>query len=1213
MMRDIVSRVLSGNFIPAQGHLDFSTTRVEIGVSCDCDYEGSFHIVSSNGGKAEGRVFSSDTRMECLNTELTGSDTEIAYHFHGDLSDPGDVVEGFFGIVSSYGEYTIPFSVKIEPGELASNRGPIKNLFSFTNLAKTDWKEAVRLFYEPGFAGILMGSDEQFLGIYGALSSKKGSEQNLEEFLISTGRKTVVTFSSNRKVYDTSITAGELSETVIEREIEIVRNGWGYTDISLETDSDFMFTEREKLTDEDFSGNICNVKVFFDLAKCGRGRHEGKLRLKTGFTELEIPVVFRGRSEIITSKVTRSRTRLLVKLTRDYINHDFGFISDDEWFRECVSNVEQLSELKSNAIFVKLFKARLLCLENRNNEASWLVDQAAEMIEHEQKKGNLTQEEAYEAYAYHWLVAAHVRQDREFLKMAATNVETLYRKCPGNWQIGIIALNLPTSYAANSYTKWAHLENLYERGSRSAALYSEGVKIINENPVILKKLTPHAVQTIFFGVRYKAFNPRSVECIIDLYSGESNFKYVHLRTLELLYEMKPDNRVLGMLCGFLIRHNVRVSRANRWYRIAIEKELKLTNLYEMFIQSIDMDAEEEIPLVVLMYFGYRNNLSDDRLAYFYYYLIRHKEEYRELYDNNLQNMDFFAVGQIAKSRISRHLAVLYEEVLRPETLSRQQAIGFAKIVFSKKLICENKKQGKVFVYQKGCTEPLEYVLEDGVAYITSYGSSIIVIEDKEGNRYIDSAKYSMEDMLPVARYLNSITELVWDNERLNLYLLGSGKNSVTVTRENVDRYMHLASSNIIRDYAKQKMLVECFEYYMIRENNEMAEKIYRMLSGRTLTAGQRKIMLPFLSRIGHADTAAEWIETYGPYFAGEDNIKKILERELLPRENKNTGNRDPIITQCALYVFRKGNPGTLITGYLAQNYRGLIREMCEIRRALKNYDMQTGAIDKHIIIQHMYTQAFVPEISEISRDFVAANPDTDTALAVLYVAAYSYLAGNGSFSSELMRDIADFYMHGRPLSQTVKLAFLKYYSENPSELNETLTGIVVDFLREEIDDRVYLSFFRKFLRTEAFDDPILKKKLERVTGELMDRTIVDYKGEPGSTAKIHYMISEDGKEGHYAEGPMREACAGICFKDFILFHGEKLKYYITEDDDEDSPLLDSGELSIAGRAPGKKESKYDIINDLIMSNENKDYERFDSLLKDYYRKEFISEELFRLM
>lgn len=1212
-MRDIVSRVLNGNYIPAQGHLDFSTARVEIGVSCDCDYEGTFNITSSNGGRVEGVVFSSDTRMECLNTELTGNSTEVAYHFHGDLSGPGDIIEGFFGIVSSYGEYTIPFIVKVEPGELSSCRGPIKNLFSFTNLAKTDWKEAVGLFYDPGFSKILLGSDEQFISIYEALSTSPGNEQNLEEFLISTGRKNVVTFSGNRKVFDTAITAGELSEKVIEREVEIVRNGWGYTDISVETDSDFMFTEMDRLTDDDFIGNICNIKLFFDLSKCGKGRHEGKLILRTNFTVLEIPVVIRGRTEIISAKMNRSKMRLTAKLTDDYIKHGLGLISDEEWFRESASNVEQLAELKGNAVFVKLFKARLLCLENRNNEASWLVDQAAEMIEHEQKEGNLSQLETYEAYAYHWLVAANVKPEREFVKMAAGKVETLYRKYPDSWQMGIIAISLPTSYAANSYTKWALLENLYDRGCRSAALYFEGVKIINENPAILKKLTSHAVQTIYFGVKNNAFNPRSIEYIIDLYAGESDFKYVNLRTLECLYEIKPDNRVLGTLCSFLVRHNIRVPRAAKWYRLAIEKELKITNLYEEFIQSIDIEADEDIPLVVLMYFGYRNNLSEERLAYYYYYLIRHKEEFRDLYENSLQNMDFFAVGQIAKSRISRHLAVVYEEVLRPELLSRQQAIGFAKIVFSKHLTCDSKKSGRVFVYQKGCLEPLEYELKEGEAYITSFGASLIVLEDKQGNRYIDSVKCSLEDMLPVARYLNSITELVWDNERLNLYLLGSGNNSVTVTRENVDRFMQLATSKIIRPEVRQKMLVECFEYYMIRENNEMAEKIYRMLDKDMLTARQRCTMLPFLSRIGQAGTAVNWIERYGPYFAGEDNIKKFLERELLPRETTAPAKKDPLITQCAMYVFRKGNPGTLITAYLAQNYRGLIREMIEIRRALCKYEMPTGAIDKHILIQHMYTFTYVPEISDISREYVAANPDNDTSLAVIYVASYNYLTGNGVISSALMRDIADFYMHGKQISQPVKLAFLKYYADNPSELNETLTGLVVEFLRDEIDERIYLGFYRKFLRTEAFDDPILKKKLERVTGELKDRTIVDCASEPGNPPRIHYMISEDGKNGQYAEGPMREACAGMCFKDFILFSGETLKYYITEGDDEDAPLLDSGDISIAGRAPGRNDSKYDMINDLIMSNEAGDYENFERLLKEYYRKEFISGELFKLI
>ena len=41
--------------------------------------------------------------------------------------------------------------VTVEHGVLNSSVGPIRNLFHFANLAKSNWKEAVRLFYRPEF------------------------------------------------------------------------------------------------------------------------------------------------------------------------------------------------------------------------------------------------------------------------------------------------------------------------------------------------------------------------------------------------------------------------------------------------------------------------------------------------------------------------------------------------------------------------------------------------------------------------------------------------------------------------------------------------------------------------------------------------------------------------------------------------------------------------------------------------------------------------------------------------------------------------------------------------------------------------------------------------------------------------------------------------------------------------------------------------------
>ena len=183
-MRDIISRILEGNYIQSSGILNCSASKVEIAVSCDCDYEGSFRIFTSDGSVFESRIISSDSRMEVLSPEVAGTESDILYHFHGDLCKPGDEIKGSFSVISNHGELNIPFVVKIEPGELLSSAGQIRNLFNFVNLARTNWDEALELFYSPDFKGILSGSDEYYMGMYLALSANPGNSQNLEEFLL---------------------------------------------------------------------------------------------------------------------------------------------------------------------------------------------------------------------------------------------------------------------------------------------------------------------------------------------------------------------------------------------------------------------------------------------------------------------------------------------------------------------------------------------------------------------------------------------------------------------------------------------------------------------------------------------------------------------------------------------------------------------------------------------------------------------------------------------------------------------------------------------------------------------------------------------------------------------------------------------------------------------------------------------------------------------
>ena len=160
-MRRVLSRILQGNYTSEDLTLDFSCSRIELDIPAGEEYEGSFHVYSPKDNVPEGKVISSDLRMVLINDTLTGTDSEITYRLEKDYCYEGDTVKGVFSVISSMGEYYIPFTVNIVRPVPTSSIGPIKNLFHFTNLGRSDWKEAVSLFYSKHFPYVIADADTQ--------------------------------------------------------------------------------------------------------------------------------------------------------------------------------------------------------------------------------------------------------------------------------------------------------------------------------------------------------------------------------------------------------------------------------------------------------------------------------------------------------------------------------------------------------------------------------------------------------------------------------------------------------------------------------------------------------------------------------------------------------------------------------------------------------------------------------------------------------------------------------------------------------------------------------------------------------------------------------------------------------------------------------------------------------------------------------------------
>ena len=102
-------------------------------------------------------------------------------------------------------------------------------------------------------------------------------------------------------------------------------------------------------------------------------------------------------------------------------------------------------------------------------------------------------------------------------------------------------------------------------------------------------------------------------------------------TLRRIYEKTPSPSLLQAICSLLIKGN-RIGREYaQWYRAGVEQDLRVTRLYEYFMNSLDPEEETQIPRSALMYFAYQSNLDQEHLAFLYAYIQKHRAEFPELY------------------------------------------------------------------------------------------------------------------------------------------------------------------------------------------------------------------------------------------------------------------------------------------------------------------------------------------------------------------------------------------------------------------------------------------------------------------------------------------------------------------------------------------------------------------------------------------------------
>lgn len=1185
-MKEIIGKILEGNFDYDNGSLDFSCSKLEISLRPGETAEGVFRIFGTEGKPLEGEVFSSDMRMECLTRQFTGSGEEIGYRFCSEELEEGDVVKGEFYVISSQGEYYLPYVVTVEHTQIESSLGSIKNLFHFANLAKVNPGEAVSLFYSPEFSKVFTGNDRQYYNLYQGLKVYPGNAQNVEEFLLGINKKQKIEYL----IQEEEIRL-EAAEGVTGTILNITKNGWGYVQLFIETEGDFLYTEKTMLTDDDFLGNYCRLPVYMDNGLLHEGNNYGSVRLYNASEAMTVPVTVKCRMGTRSARTVLERQRQVVQLMEYYQAFRMKKVSTATWLKETGKLVERLTAINENDVSARLFQAQLLITGERYNEAQWILDHAADILEQRE-------EESPVLWAYYLYLTTLVSREEEYVDKITAQVEKIYRKNRSEWRVAWLLLYLSEEYGRSASKKLMFLEEQFNRGCRSPIIYIEALLLIHMNPALLMKLGGFEKQILNYAAKKDFLSADMIYQSVYLIQKQREYSPGIFKYLEACYRTKQDDSVLREICTQLIRGNRVGPEYFPWYKKGVERELRITRLYEYYMMSVDLNYTGALPRMVMMYFSYQSSLDYERNAFLYANIHRYREKNTELYESYRETIEQFVVEQIQKNRINGDLAYLYKEVLVPRIITEPVAEALARLLFVNLIQTERKDIRQVIVYQPWADTEYQYPMSDGIAWVPLFGNDYTVLfEDGNRNRYAAGVAHTTRKLMIPGKLAKMIAPMVCGQLGYDVYMCMAGKEPAEITEENEARFLRLQQSPAIVAEYKREICIRLIQYYYDHDKIKELDEYLERMDISLLTAKERSEALKYLVLRGKEQKAYEYVCRYGPYHAEPKTLMRLCSHILA----ENGFSEDRQLTMILIYAFRRGKYDENVLRYLSCYYRGMTKELRDIWKAAEAFDVDTYAMSERMIVQMLFSGAYIGEKMQVFKSYVSGGAKPEVEAAFLAQCAYDYFVKDKLTDGYVFEEIYRMYSRGEALPEVSKIALLKYCAENKKTAEPEMTQALLEFLRELLQRRVYLKFMLEYA------------DLEPALNRLLDKTIVEYKAHPDARAVMHYVIErEDTGESEYLTEEMQQVFGGVCFKTFVLFFGESLQYYIVEERNGSEQLTESGTIQKSDIGSNVQDSKFTLINDIVIGNTLKDYDTVDRLMEEYYYKEFMRERLFRL-
>lgn len=1179
-MKEKIERLSRCEFIYELPKIVLSAEELLITIESGGSFKGEFMISNSVNSRMKGVLYSSCKSFIIEDDKFIGEENKIHYHVTGEYLEPGEKIKGNVSIVSDCGELLLPFQIHVLEQGISSSIGQIKDMFQFTNLASEDWAQAKQLFKSGELSKIMKHRDGRQMLIYKTLQKGSGMSQAMDEFLIGARKKSEVKITADKVHFSYEASKYNFMDKVV-----LTKEGWGYSQIRISSTADFIVPERKIVWADNFDGNTYQVNFVIQVENMKDGIHCGQILIETIHQTIPILITVSCSRGMVEKRLEhRKKQQYELKLVQNYLDFRFNRRNASKYAAEA-EGLLTINE-REKSFLLSLYSVHVEMVSGKESKAR---EDLREIEERLYQNHHMTSVENG-IYLY---VRALLGKGAVDIKETTERIREIYQKESDAWILLWCIHYLDKSYDFNKQKKYDEMKEQCIRGCNSPVMYYEAAYLMNENPALLKSLDAFELRVLAFAVRNRFVNKDLGRAVSYLAVRSKGRESLLIWILKKIYEQYKIKETLTAICTILIRERRMDSKAFDWYKHGIEEQLRITELPEYYIYSMGKD-EAEINHSILTYFTYNNKLPDRKKAILFAKIIERKEKEPAVYRAYEQGMKEFVLQKLSMGTINEEMGILYDDILYSIPLDEKIAAWIPEVAFYYCLKCQNKNMKNVIVVHKELMNETVIPLNDGKAYIELYTDNTeIFLADEKNHRYDVTIPYTLEKMVHLDFLLEKCYELNVKNPKLLIHLSDKVQAYQKFDDSAIQLRSQVALLPEISEERKQEYIKTLIFYFYENCEGELLESYLSFIDLHQLDqASRNKIIEIMILRDLYNPVLMALVEF------GYENIEVKRLLKLCSRIIKNLGEdleKIDILRDICHYVFERGKYDEAVLDYLVTYFYGTTKEMYELWKAAKNFDVDTMELEDRLLAQMLFAESYLGNAVPVFMSYYRSGYNRKLIRAFLSYYSYKYLIKDRLPEPELF-DVMK-REAGYDKNNICLLALLKYYSTKESLTDSEIN--FVDYYMNEFElKNIVLPFFKDF------------KQNMHIPQRMNDKFYVEYRTNPENKVMIHYCI--DGNDnGDYKTEEMKNVCYGIFVKEFVLFNNESFQYYISEENGENSVITESMNEIIPSDEISAEENKYHNLNLILAARDMKDEVTVNKLLDQYVRVNYGIEKLFR--